>query len=69
MPATSRHFPLTPEGRANRIAEILATGLLRLKSPLSPPPSRPDFATEKPSDSSANQLDVVPDKSVTVTPG
>ncbi|MBP3954877.1 hypothetical protein J8F10_06220 [Gemmata sp. G18] len=69
MPSTRNPASLTPEERTRELARLLATGLVRLGSDLLAPASSPPSAPEESSESAANGLAVVPQKSVTVTGG
>lgn len=65
---------LTPAERRARLAEVLATGLVRLASallpePAEPAPPPPTHASQKFPQSAANDVAVRPETSVTVTTG
>ena len=61
MPRHESPADLTPEERTRRVAALLATGLLRLGSALSPQVHGP----QKFAESTPNELATSPDKSVT----
>jgi len=58
---------LTPEQRFHGLASLLATGLLRIRIPPLPPLT-PDLHStpEKPGNSASSELELSPQKSVTV---
>lgn len=65
---------LTPAERRARLAEVLATGLVRLASalfpePAEPAPTPPTHVPQKLPQSAANDVAVCPEPSVTVTAG
>ena len=65
---------LTPAERRARLAEVLASGLVRLASTLLPEPAEPaptpaTHASQKLPQSAANDVAVRPEPSVTVTTG
>jgi hypothetical protein len=69
MPASLDPAALAPDDRFRELARLLATALLRLKPPnisAEPPPSS---SLETPRETSANQLAVCGEKSVTVHAG
>ena len=65
MPSITRPADLTPEQRTRRIAALLATGLLRLGSTLSPPDPRPIHGPQKLPESTPNELATTAEQSVT----
>jgi hypothetical protein len=65
MPRHDRAALLTPDERTRRVAALLATGLLRLGSTLSPHESPVVHAPQKLPESTSNELATVPDTSVT----
>jgi hypothetical protein len=60
---------LSPAPRVSALAAILATGLLRLRKPVTPPETQPSSAPENSGKSTPNQLAVSGTKSVTVQAG
>jgi hypothetical protein len=65
MPRHDRPALLAPDERTRRVAALLATGLLRLGSTLSPPAPLPLHAPQKLPESTSNELATTPDTSVT----
>ena len=59
----------TPEARARAVAAILATGLLRLRTPVTTPSSPQPDSPENSSESAPNCLAESGQKSVTVSAG
>ena len=57
----------SPDERTRAVAEILAAGLLRLRPPLCPPETTRILASENSLESTANELDVLRNTSVTVS--
>ena len=60
-----RAADLTPEERTRRVAALLATGLLRLGSTLSPPDPRPIHGPQKLPESTPNEPATGTEPSVT----
>jgi hypothetical protein len=69
MPSSHDPATPTPEERLRELARILATGLLRLRSPVISPEQAPTSATQKSEQSTPNHLAVAGHTSVTVHAG
>jgi hypothetical protein len=68
LPVSVDPSDYSPEARARAIAPLLAAGLFRLRRPVIAPTSPPVPGAENPSESDANQLALVGEQSVTVSP-
>ena len=69
MPSSHDPASLSPEERFRDLARILATGLLRLRTPIIPLNTAPTSVTQKSPESLPNHLAVPAHKSVTVHAG